>query len=368
MKILHLIPNLGIGGTEKTILELCRGLDKNRFQNFVAAIKSEGETAERLKRIPVPVTALHSAEGFLPGLLDLPRVVFKISQLILKIEPDIVHTWLTRANVVGRLAALLVHHPRTISSLRVMESEKQYHLWAEYLTQMLCNAVTVNCTALEKFAVEKIWIPKNKVVLIFNGIQIPPSPLAGEGRVRDGSDFLIGSIGRLHAQKGMDIFIRAAQIVLKQFPDFKFVVAGDGPEKQSLQKLAHNLGIESQVKFCGWVHPSADFLKTLNIFVLTSRWEGMPNVILEAMALKIPVVATEVGGVPDLIENEKSGLLVESKNTDACAEAMLRLIQQPALRQQFTKNAFQRVSEKFSLKQMIQSYESLYESLVPGKN
>lgn len=365
MKILHVIPNLGIGGTEKILLELCRRMDSKSFQMAVVSLKSGGTTADELKKIPVPITILDSSDDFWKGMFEFPRLFFELKKTIQDFSPDLVHTWLTRANVIGRLSARSACVPTVISSLRVMEVEKKYHLWAEFLTHRWSKIVTVNCTALEKFAVEKIKIPKEKIVLIPNGIDmscVPASSVKGYENGSGGNGFVIGTMGRLHQQKGIDIFLRAAKMVIEQLPQCRFLVAGDGPQKKVLLELAVKLKIQSQVKFVGWTKTPGEFLSSLDLFVLASRWEGMPNVILEAMSLRKPILATAVGGTTDLIEDGREGLLIGPDDVSACAKGMLTLIQNHVLREKMTQLAYEKVVQKFTLQKMISSYQMLYES------
>lgn len=348
------------------LLELCRGLDRRFFQNLVVALKSGDESIKELEKIPVTVKVLNSGNNFWSGAADVPRIYSELKRILADFSPDIVHTWLTRANVIGRLAAKSSGISKVVSGLRVMETEKRYHLWAEFLTHRWSKVVTVNCTALEKFAVQKIGIPKEKIVLIFNGIEVPQRDFQPERKQNHGKDeFVIGTMGRLHRQKGMDIFLNAAKMALAQVPGCRFLIAGEGPEKEALQSLARKLNIQSKLEFSGWARNPYEFISMLDIFVLASRWEGMPNVILEAMALSKPILATRVGGITDLIEDGQEGLLIEAESVTACAAGMLRLIQDPSLRQKLGQLAQKKAIEKFSLQRMVSSYQALYESLAP---
>lgn len=368
MKILHIIPNLGIGGTEKILLELCRALEGADYQNRVVCLKSGSETMEELRKIPVLVTALNSADSFLGGVAEFPKLLFRLKKIISDFSPHIVHTWLTRANVIGRMAAKGAGVPVVISGLRVMEDEKKYHLWAEFLTHRLSDVVTVNCTALKEFAIQSIGIPGNKIALIPNGIDIDKKKIDSlqlevlrEKWARK-DEFIIGTMGRLHKQKGMDIFIKAARSVIERFPKTRFLIAGDGPEKVNLRSLVARMDLQSNVTFCGWITPNSEFLSILDLFVLASRWEGMPNVILESMLMEIPIVATTVGGTPDLIENRKEGLLIHPGDVKECADGMIAYMVDAELRKKTAQAAYRKVTEEFSLKKMIDGYRALYES------
>lgn len=381
-KILHIIPNLGIGGTEKILLEICQNLHVKVFEMKVISLKSGGQTAESLKNSGVAVTLLNAPHTFWQGLVDLPRIFLNLRKAILDFSPDLIHTWLTRANVMGRLAAGSVGFRNILSSLRVVEREKQYHLWAERWTARSSRAVTVNSTALKKFAIEEVGIPEEKVILIFNGIDINSIPSSSrhlsvgypdkEGK----SEIWIGTLGRLHKQKGMDIFLQAAKIVLEKFsqgnplavgyhiPQCRFLIGGEGAERKALEKLCSKIQIQSRVSFVGEVEDPVGFIQSLDIFVLSSRWEGMPNVVLEAMASCVPVVASSGAGVADLIEDGESGVLVEPENAESCAEGILRLIKDSVLRKKIAGRAYEKVKKEFRLDAMVSSYKKLYESLL----
>ena len=363
MKILHVIPSLGVGGTEKILFELCRRMDPLKFRHSVVSLKSGGAALEALRGIPVPAIVLGCREGFWPGVFEVPRLLSDLGKVIRELSPDIIQTWLTRANVLGRLAARGSGAP-VVSALRVMEAEKSYHLWAERLTSGLARVVTVNCPALKDFAVSRIGIPEAKVRLIPNGVEVPPPGGAGPAGRRGGGIRVIGTLGRLHRQKGMDIFLRAAGTVLGEFPDARFVLAGEGPERGNLEALARELGLSGSVEFPG-LEDSSRFFSRIDCFVLASRWEGMPNVLLEAMARQVPVAATAVGGAADLISGKDVGLLSPPEDPGALARSVARLMRDPDGAAGMALAARDRVRERFSMERMVRSYEELYASLRP---
>ncbi len=362
MRILHIIPSLGVGGTEKILLELCRGLDRNQFQCEVVALKDGGETIQRLRDAGIPVETLGTPSSIVSGLLDLPRLYLALRKKIQEKNPDIVHTWLTRANTLGRLAAKCAGAKHVISSLRVMEMEKYFHILAEKMTSPLCEVVTVNSTPLKNFALQEIGLPENKVKLIFNGITASSEP---PKTARNVPDLVVGTMGRLHKQKGFDVFLRAVAQISPKYSRIKFLIAGAGPEENNLKTLAHDLHLSS-VEFAG-LAPSEKFLKSLDLFVLPSRWEGMPNVVMEAMNLGVPVACTAVGGAMDLIESGKEGILFEPEIPSACAEAVMKLISDPELRTKCAQAAQNKIKEKFSLSTMIKEHENLYGQILSGR-
>ncbi len=368
MKILHLIPSLGIGGTEKILFELCRGLNASKFENHIVSLKSGGEAQKKISEIGVPVTLLNSPDGLISGILALPFVYAKLKTVMKGVAPDLIHTWLTRANVLGRLAARGAGFQRVVSSLRVMEVEKSYHRMAERWTGDLARSITVNSSALRDFAVNAIGLPEEKICLIRNGIdtaRILDQNLVNSYRHQWAASgkFTVGAIGRFHRQKGVDVLLEAAQAILKAHPGAQFLIAGDGPEKNNLASQARRLGIGSSVTFCGWVKGAPEFLSILDLFVLPSRWEGMPNAVMEAMLAEKPVIATKVSGVPDLIKNEVDGLIVAPEDAAGLSQAINRLINDLEFGQELARAARQKIMSHFDLKNMISEYEKLYESI-----
>ncbi len=368
MKILHVIPSLGIGGTEKMLFELCRGLDRNRFQNEVVALKTGGAAAQKLRSAGFSVRILNSPDGFLPGLAAFPLLFFDLKLAIRESKPDIVHTWLTRANVMGRIAARSAGVSKVVSSLRVMEVEKGYHLFAERKTAGLASAVTVNSEALRHFAVESIGLSADKIRLIPNGIDTARKPdaeaAASNRKLWVKADHIaIGAVGRLHRQKGMDVLLDAAAVLLKEHRNVQFLIAGDGPERASLEAQAARLGIADSVTFCGWVEDSLNFIAALDIFALPSRWEGMPNAVMETMLAERSIVATRVSGVPDLLRDESEGLVVPPEDPGALSRALNRLVNDADFRHQLARAAHQKIISQFDLKNMIAAHEKLYQSL-----
>jgi glycosyltransferase involved in cell wall biosynthesis len=365
MKILHVIPSLDIGGTEKTLLVLCRSLKAKGFDFRIAALKGGGAAAEALKEAGFPVVLLQSPDGFFGGALDFIPLTLRLRREIKGFSPDLVHTWLTRANTVGRLAARFSGRRPVISSLRVMEEEKSYHLWAERFLQGLCRTVTVNSAELKRFARQRIGIPAEKIVLIPNGIDASPGPSSSAAALRSAwaapGQFLIGGLGRLHRQKGFDVFLRAAARIAKLRPECRFVIAGDGPERENLKALAKSLGIETAVSFAGWVPKSLDFLSVLDLFVFPSRWEGLPNAVLEAMLCGKPVVCTPAGS-SGLIEDGRDGLVVPAENAAEISAAAVRMFGDPELRSRLGRAAREKVLKEYTLEGMILSYEKLYRS------
>jgi glycosyltransferase involved in cell wall biosynthesis len=216
-------------------------------------------------------------------------------------------------------------------------------------------------------------IKTERIRVIRNGIDLSTiaSSDQSEERVSLTSQFGIGAnslvcgtVARLHPQKGIRHLIEAFALLQADFPNLKLLIVGDGPEKASLTDQAAKLGVSQDVLFAGHRSPPVHCLKWMNVFVLPSLYEGFPNALLEAMAAQIPVVASDVGGVNELVHHEENGLLVPPGNSSALAEAVRSLLLNPEKARLMATLAFDRIRKEFSLEVMLKEYDDLYEQLL----
>jgi len=213
-------------------------------------------------------------------------------------------------------------------------------------------------------------VRREKVKVIANGIEVeryesaPPSlrrELRGNGTV------VVGLVGRLAAQKGPEFFLRAAKEVVARYPQTLFVLVGSGPLREHLEAQARELEIAEHTVFAGQRNDMPEVYASLDIFVLPSLYEGLPIALLEAMASRKPVIATPVGAVPQVIQHERTGLLVQPQNPSALCEAMCRLIADCSFRQQLADNGYRLVREHFSMESMTQDHLRLYQEALAAK-
>lgn len=383
LKILYLITDLNIGGTEKILYELVTRIDRTKFNPLVCGLKSYGHYAEKIENKGIPVIVFNVANGI--SLLKNFQAIFNLYKIMRKEKIDLVHTFLFRANFIGRIAARLVGVPIVISSIRVMEEKKKYHLFLERITSFLSDKFIVNSEALKNFVSEKMKITPEKIEIVYNGIDFMNLPKINSIIKKNElgynkNEILIGTVGRLHKQKGIEYFIEAIKIITQlpitppssalgglrragnyQLPNF--LIIGDGPERKNLESLICNLELNDKVKLLGWRTDVLEIISVLDIFVLSSLWEGTPNVVLEALAYNKPVVATRVGGVPEIIEEGVTGLLVEPANAQALADAILWVLENPEKARKMAEKGKEKVEKFFPIHKMVKETEEVYEKL-----
>ncbi len=370
-RILYLITDLHIGGTEKILYELVTRIDRTKFNSLVCGLKSCGYYAEKIENKGIPVIVFNVANGI--SLLKNFQAIFNLYKIMRKEKIDLVHTFLFRANFIGRIAARLVGVPIVISSIRVMEEEKKYHLFLERITSFLSDKFIVNSEALKNFVSEKMKITPEKIEIVYNGIDFMNLPKINSIIKKNElgynkNEILIGTVGRLHKQKGIEYFIEAIKIItqlpITHYPSPNFLIIGDGPERKNLESLICNLELNDKVKLLGWRTDVLEIISVLDIFVLSSLWEGTPNVVLEALAYNKPVVATRVGGVPEIIEEGVTGLLVKPANAQALADAILWVLENPEKARKMAEKGKEKVEKIFPIHRMVKETEEVYNKLI----
>jgi len=376
---MHLITDSGIGGAEKIMAELASRLDPERFPCRVVALKEPGATAQKLIESGIQVDSLHLPARVTRGVLltEAPWALLRLLKLIRSFRPQVLHCWLFQANLMGRVAARLAGLPVNLSGLRVIEMERQGQYRPDRLTRGLVTRYVAVCEAVARHYQTMLRLPPEKITVIPNGVEPVAEGENDRERARrelgipDGRP-VIGFLGRLHPQKGVDLLLEAFTDVALRHPRALLIIAGKGPMMAELVDKTNRRRIQDQVRFLGESDDPDQFLAALDLLALPSRWEGMPNAALEAMARGRPVVATRVGGTPELVVSgginrphpDETGLLVAPGDVGEMARAILALLADPGRAAAMGQRARARARSEFSLAAMIQKYCELYQELL----
>ena len=354
--MLLLITELDIGGAEKTLYELATRLPRKEFSPVVACLKGRGEVGGWLEEKEIPVHYLEMKSRY-----DI-AALRSLRKLISSHEIRILHSFLFHACVATAMLRGCADLVR-IWSLRVI----QQGWWRRQILRRLqrrVGAVTCVSEGVRSFASNTLAIPDDKLVVIPNGIDASEfknlRPGLREELDLPGDALLVVSVGRLDEQKGMHYLIRAAASVSNRRPETVFAIAGDGPLRASLENEIKQLGLEGRVHLLGWRDDIPDILATVDLFVLPSLWEGMPNVILEAMACGKPVIATDIGGSRELVVNNETGRLVPPKDAASLAVTIEQLLAHLDLACTMGKRGAERASQVFGLDAMVERNVELY--------
>jgi glycosyltransferase involved in cell wall biosynthesis len=370
MKVLHLISSGGMYGAENVVAALARDLQRMGHEASVGII-------ENTHCPPNDVASQFETRGL--KVLSIPcrgradrKTVRAIREILLSKDIGLLHTHGYKADIYGYLAARKLGMPIVATRHSQLAKRNGPAVWAYELldVQFLRRfgwVVAVSHSIEEE--TRRIGIAPEKVSTIANGIDLLPFELASQERkVPAGDRLRVGTVGRLIERKGIDRLLKAARIILNEFPRTHFVIVGDGPYRESLEQLAKNLDIEGDVSFEGTLTDMASVYANVDIFVLPSMEEGLPIAVLEALASQRAVVATSVGAIPELIIPGQTGILVRPGEVDELADAVRSFILDPALRRELGKRGANLVRSQYSSERMSQSYFQLYEKLVKHKS
>lgn len=357
-QVFYLITELDVGGAEKMLCQLATGLDRERFVPTVGCLTGRGPMADRLKAAGVEVVFID-----LRGWWDLPALL-RLRRELRARRPQVLHCFLFHANLAGRLAAVGLRVRRVIASIRV-EEPRRSHLWLERITNSLVDVLTCVSESARQYMHRRAGIPLAKMVAVPNCVtpeqcDVPVCRTPDEWAVPESAP-VVAAVGRIDEQKDPMMLLTAAAAVVRAVPETIFVFAGNGPLMEKCRARTRELGLERNIRWIGWVPDVRPLLARMDVLALASRWEGMPNVALEAMACRKPVVATAVGGTPEVVVDGDTGILVRSGDAEGMAAALLRLLQDRMLAAAMGRRGGARVDEKFTVAAMVRANEALYD-------
>lgn len=383
IKILHIITRMDHGGSADDTVRIIKGVPPEKYESSLlcGSLEQLSETELReLKSSCSSFTIEPSLKRDPKPLSDL-RALFRLRRFILNGDYDIVHTHTSKAGIIGRLAARLAGRPVTVHSTHghvfygyfgklktslfvflekhiatitdrvfcLTEMEIEDHLTLNIGTRGLFSCV-YSGVPLEQYAT-----PANPREQTREKLGLPPAAL------------VIGAVARIDPVKGIRHIVEAFKLLHAENPNAHLLLAGDGEDRPELEKLSREYGISDRLHFLGHRTDIADLLHAMDIFALPSLNEGYGKAIVEAFCAGLPVVATRVGGIPALIKDGETGILVPPADPAALANAISRLLNDPALRQQLSAASLRRVSDDLSVEAMIRRHDEIYTELLQSR-
>jgi glycosyltransferase involved in cell wall biosynthesis len=355
LRVVHVTGCLDIGGQEKLLVEFAKHVDRERFELRFVSLGSRGMLADDLETQGWPVTALDINAGL---YLRLP---WRLANLFRQWQTDIVHTHNERPLIYSAPAASLARTARVIHTKHgrgTGNTPRQNFLTG--LTARLTDRFVCVSDDCARLAVEQ-GVASKRVMTLHNGIDL--QRFAFTGPCPTGPAVIVA---RLCADKDLATLLEAVALVIRDAADFRLVIAGDGPCMSDLRQQADRLNLTNHVQFLGMVQDVPALLKQARMYVLSSISEGVSLTLLEAMACGLPIVATRVGGTPEVVADGVTGLLVPPRDPAALASALLRLHRDEAATQRLGRAGRDRVEQDFDIRRMVASYEALYLGSIPA--
>lgn len=358
-RVMQLVLSLSPGGTERLVIEICRQL-AGRVESMVCCLDEPGDWAAELEALHVPVIALDRQPGFQPSL------ALQVARLITANDIDVVHCHHYTPYVYGVLAARLANVRLVFTEhgkLSDHRASRKRRLVNPFLSMLGGRVCAVSADLKQHMVAE--GFPRRRVQVVYNGIDPGhrPSSLerlaAREALGVPSGAFVAGTVGRLDPVKNLEVMLRAHALLLASRPEARAVIVGNGPERGPLETLAAELGIAHAVTFTGYRSDVRALMAAFDVYVNTSKYEGVSLTILEAMASSLPVVATPVGGNPEVVIDQETGLLVAGC-ARSIADAISRLAVDPRRRRRMGDAGRWRVIRHFSIARMVGDYASAY--------
>ena len=374
-RVIWIIDSLGPGGAENITLSLMKNFDKEKFDLRVCVLQvREGNPiAKKLEQDGIPVDLVSVPTLRHPA--NLPKII----SYLLKHHPQVVHTQLEFSDILGSVGAKLLGIP-SVSTLHTVGlinlAEDQSAHWRNELMwfcqRHFMSRVIAVSNDTRSFHIKEGRLPKGKVITLYNGIDLAfykdisqtqlEAVKASLGLPFDAAVLL--TVAVLREQKGIQYMIKAMPTILETVPNLYYLVIGDGEYRQTLENLTRSLGLDEHVRFTGHRSDIPELLATSDFFVLPTLTEALPTVLMEAMASKKAIVASNVGGIPELVTDGVNGLLIPPANPSELSKTCLHLVQNEALRNKMASAGLSIVKKQFTIQLQVDKLSNLYMELI----
>jgi glycosyltransferase involved in cell wall biosynthesis len=370
MRVLFLSTSMGMGGADKQLLTAAQEMRARGYQVLIVSLTPLGPMGLEARSLGIPTESLEMRRG----VAD-PRGLVRLVRRVRQWKPDVLHSHMVHANLMARALRLFVRVPVLVSTIHSISDGGRLRIAAYRLTNRLVDQMTiVSEAAAERFIRERI-MPPGLLRVIPNGIdtdrfQQVPSAARGSLRQALGLDqqFVWLAVGRFVPAKDYPNLLHAFARVCERVPDTVLLLVGRGALQGETEALVKSLGLERQVRFLGVRQDVPELMRAADGYVLSSAWEGMPIVLLEAAAAALPIVATAVGGNEEVVRQGETGLLVPPKDNDALARAMLQLMEMSeAARRSMGRRGLEHVQTEYGLNRVVDRWDAIYREVLARK-
>ena len=377
IRVAFLITELSRGGAEKALLQLATTLDLTRFEPVVFSLSGLARDLENSLAPLFREAGIETVELGLTGMRNAPTVFRRLRLELKRRQVDVLQSFMFHANIFGRLAGRAAGVPVVCSGIRVAERDAPRRLALDRWTRSLVDAWVCVGEATAEFSRTVGRLPKERVLSIPNGVRVPDLETLETTNVN--ADFTwvpepfgrrkrIVCVGRLAPQKGLDRFLEnAATWALSVANDWEIWIVGDGPERDALRRIVETNGLANVVFFAGWRPNVPEILASADLFALPSRWEGMPNALLEAASVGKAALCSDVEGVAEILGDDAAPQICAFDDDKSWRNKMLTLVNDDALREELGRRNRKRVAQEFSVESATRKYEALWTRLAEEK-
>lgn len=373
IRIMHIAQ--AAGGVDRYIRMLLKYMNNERYENILICSqdykeKDYGENVIFFEQIEMCRDI---------KMISDCKAVRAIRKLIRKYQPDIVYVHSSKAGALGRMANIgikniCIYNPHGWAfNMRCSAKKQRIYTIIERGTAFLCDKIVCISPEEKRSALKQKICSENKLHTIVNGVDVEAyksqtHDIITRKNLKIQEDaFVIGMVGRVSPQKAPDIFIHAAQIVKQSIPNAYFIIVGDGELKNEVQEYAAKNGLQDLLLITGWVENPLSYVEVFDVAMLLSRWEGFGLVLPEYMMVGKPVIATKVDAIPDIIMDQENGMLVETENPQAAANAVLELYNNQELYCKLVKNGLLSANMYYNVARVAKETETMFEGILSGK-
>ncbi|MBP9701555.1 MAG: glycosyltransferase family 4 protein [Candidatus Pacebacteria bacterium] len=376
-KIAFLITKSNWGGAQKHVYDIATHLDPKKY-DVVVILGGHGVLKKKLAEVSIRTISIDTMWRDISVKKDLISFV-EVYKILKQEKPDILHLHSPKAAGLGALSARILKIKKIIYTVHGWAFNEDRPLYQKLLIVSASWITTVFATHIvtisKKETDQTALFPyaKNKITLIPNGVREQSAPRENAAREYIGNGlgillkdkFLVGMIGELHPSKGYEYAVEAMKSLINQHNDILLIIIGTGEKEESLKKLIEKSNLRSHVYLAGFIENASQYAKAFDLFLMSSVKEGLPYTLLEIGLVGIPVIATTVGGIPDIIDDMKSGILIQPRKYQEIDYAVNFMYEHPDMRSEFGRNLIKKVKTDFSLQKMIQSIEKIYSTVAP---
>jgi glycosyltransferase involved in cell wall biosynthesis len=381
IKIARIITRMDLGGAQQAVLHLSRGLDAHRFEQWVITgdgglLLSELSAIQTIQHHVIPEMTRRIGPA---GAWDDLRSVGSIRDILRRFRPDIVHTHTPKAGILGRWAAKLAGVSNIVHTYHGFGFSPRHPLWKkafyvglERATALITSQFVAVSDPNRALGQSYGIFLREKCALIRSGVDFADFRTVGTDKIKkkielgfEPSDKIVGVVASFTPAKALHLFLETAAKIARDYPGVSFVMVGDGSLRPQLEAQAERLGISPALRMLGWRRDVPELLRTFDVFLLTSLWEGLPRSLVEAFFCGVPAVASHVDGIGEVVQEGRNGFLVPAEDTESMAAAVVRLLKDDPLRKTMGEQALHSVHD-FSLEKMLKDYSHLYENISAG--